>query len=216
MLSAFVHFSAGSIKPHSFPPELYLCEKCGYVGRDLSKQPTPEEHAILKSKKYRMLFESFCHDYGLIFLLGGFLASKLGNYEEAAYYYCRALDFGIVLKVPSLEDQFMTYLMDNKGFDMDYVISQFNVDYTICPSFLRELIFECGERFGFVMEGPALLQCHLVDAYRRNAHFEAAKKTLDACGGIECEETERCLLEQERDLCEKEDGVTALPLLSFF
>ena len=197
-------------------PRMELCYACGYVGEDLSLPPSEEVLALLDSKEYHRFFENMFPVNGTAFFLGGYLCSKLREFEKAIFWYAQALSFGSTLKGSALDNLFFETLVFEKGVNDDYVLS-YGQDYQekLYASYVCEMLYECGQELDFEYDGPFLASCYLIDACRRNGHFEEAMASIAHRQTSEADEANRALLEMEAKLCQALDAKTKVELPEF-
>ncbi len=209
--SVFV-YSGVPFSNEGIRPKVYLCEDCGYVGYDLSEPPSEEIRAILESEEYRFFFAHTFRNDEAVFFLMGYLRDRLGQYEDAAYWFCRSCYPDAVFKwEKEWSRKEWDRLMESSELDFELLMSVYDQEGDLGCLYLREWIYDCVKKYPFEESSP-LLFVNVVDALRKGTHFCEAIDLIDARIQKEVAGDDLPLLERERLLCTEKKAAETLDL----
>lgn len=189
-------------------PKLYFCDKCGYIGEDLSKDIDPKIKEIIESKKYKTFME-IGDKYNIYFwhFLLAYILMKLERYKEAIPHYICAINGGcpIFLKEDEVLDKFL-FIGD---IDMEIVMDNSNDPGNL---FVNYLIVECAKHIDYQKEDPFLLIYESIDAYRRLGNLKEALKLIALVINNNYSDEQKALIKNEQELCAKSDVLTLVKI----
>ncbi len=192
-----------------YPPKLYCCEKCGYIGRDLSIKPNKEIQEIIDSAEYKLLMEigDRYNAYFKHFLLG-YILLKLHKYKEAIPHFICSINGGcrIFLDQNRLLDDVVLY----EDIDFDIVA---NNSMELDNLYANHLIVECIKHIDYAKEDSFLLFYESIDALRRVGKPEVALVLIKIALNRKFDKEQIALINKEQELCEKNEVLTIIKIL---
>ena len=208
IVTSFSVFKSGPFSLNGLSQKAYLCDRCGYVGQDLSIPPSEEVRRILDSKEYHYFLDHTFRNDEPVFFLMGLLDYKLGRYLEAAYWLCRSLiDKDLFKMDKGLSDRIVDELTEKRDVDFELVCA-YDEREGLSGCYIRELVFECALHCPFEKEADGPLFLHIVDALRSNGHFKEALEAVELreqVGDIAALLEKERLLSQEKNALEEVD-----------
>lgn len=185
--------------------EYSMCPECGYIAHDLSEPTSPERKAILESQEYKdqiRFGRYFCVEFHSYLL--GFVAMKEERYEEAMILYLKASQYNGYEFSNQMIQLVFDYLLE-RGVD-----GELAADLSLQgPAYAREKAIECSELAHYDVENGEFVHVYdLIDAQRKNGHFERAIQLAKQRLGKQGEEHLSPMLEKQIALSEARDAAS--------
>lgn len=189
-------------------PKLYFCPYCGYIGEDLSIEPSPQVKEILQSEEYQLLLKigDKYNPYFQHFLLG-YQLMKLNRYREAIPHLSLAISYGhslFLIESPVYD------LLDQRDVPLDIVANN-----TKNPGdlLINDFIVDCSKHLNFQEEDNFLLIHASIDALRRIGKVETSLVLIDLALKKDFSPEQKELLKQEQELCSNTDTLTIIKVV---